>query len=99
MQFGFECATCIHPRQVAIVNEEYGVQPEELAHARRVVEANAVFARIPWDRLEDLQEWAFFWPWDPQESLVRWMTSFTTTEDDVRTFAAGLRSILEGPSS
>lgn len=43
-QFGFECATCIHPKQVAIVNEEYGVQPDELAHARRVVEANAVFA-------------------------------------------------------
>ncbi|WP_426572646.1 threonine aldolase family protein [Aquihabitans sp. McL0605] len=56
--------------------------------------ANAVFARIPWDRLADLQAWSFFWEWDPQEHLVRWMTSFTTTEDDVRTFAGGVRAIL-----
>ena len=57
-------------------------------------QANAVFARIPWDRLEDLQAWSFFWPWDPAESLVRWMTGFTTTEADVRTFAAGVAAIL-----
>lgn len=57
-------------------------------------EANAVFARIPWDRFAQLQAWSFFWEWDPAASLVRWMTSFTTTEDDVRTFAAGVRAIL-----
>jgi threonine aldolase len=57
-------------------------------------EANAVFARIPWDRFAELQAWSFFWEWDPAASLVRWMTSFTTTEDDVRTFAAGVRAIL-----
>jgi hypothetical protein len=27
------------------------------------------------------------------------MTSFTTTEDDVRTFAAGVRSILASPAA
>ena len=57
-------------------------------------QANAVFARIPWDRFAELQAWSFFWEWDPADSLVRWMTSFTTTEDDVRTFAAGVRAIL-----
>lgn len=61
----------------------------------RAPEANAVFARIPWDRLDDLQRWSFFWPWDPSASLVRWMTSFATTPDDVATFATGIRSILE----
>jgi threonine aldolase len=59
-------------------------------------QANAVFARIPWHRLEDLRAWSFFWEWDPAASLVRWMTSFTTTEADVRTFAAGVRAILGG---
>lgn len=57
-------------------------------------QANAVFARIPWHRFAELQAWSFFWEWDPAESLVRWMTSFTTTEDDVRTFADGVRAIL-----
>lgn len=57
-------------------------------------QANAVFAQIPWDRLGQLQEWSFFWPWDPAESLVRWMTSFATTEADVHAFADGVRSIL-----
>jgi len=57
-------------------------------------QANAVFARIPWERFAELQAWSFFWEWDPADSLVRWMTSFTTTEDDVRTFADGVRAIL-----
>lgn len=57
-------------------------------------EANAVFARIPWDRFAELQAWSFFWDWDPAASLVRWMTSFTTTAEDVRTFSDGVRAIL-----
>lgn len=40
-RFGFECATCIHPRQVAIVNEEYGIAAGELAHAQRLLAENA----------------------------------------------------------
>jgi citrate lyase subunit beta/citryl-CoA lyase len=40
-QFGFDGASCIHPGQVAIVNEEYGPRPEDLAHAARVIEAAA----------------------------------------------------------
>ncbi|MEZ5182606.1 MAG: beta-eliminating lyase-related protein [Acidimicrobiales bacterium] len=60
----------------------------------RPPEANAVFARIPWDRLGELQRWSFFWPWDPADAQVRWMASFATTSDDVATFAAGLRRLL-----
>ena len=36
---GFACATCVHPSQVAIINEEYGPRPEELERARRMVAA------------------------------------------------------------
>ncbi len=57
-------------------------------------QANGVFATIPWDRLGDLTSWSFFWPWDPAASMVRWMTSWSTTDDDVRTFVAGVRSLL-----
>jgi citrate lyase subunit beta/citryl-CoA lyase len=40
-QFGFLGATCIHPAQVTIVNEEYSPSAEDVALARRVVEGNA----------------------------------------------------------
>jgi len=36
---GFEGSFCIHPTQVAILNEEYGVKPDELAYAKKVLEA------------------------------------------------------------
>ncbi|HWT08294.1 MAG TPA: CoA ester lyase [Roseomonas sp.] len=36
---GFACASCVHPSQVAIINEEYGARPEEVAHAKRLVAA------------------------------------------------------------
>ncbi|MCR0985829.1 aldolase/citrate lyase family protein [Roseomonas pecuniae] len=34
---GFACASCIHPAQVAVINEEYGARPEEVERARRLV--------------------------------------------------------------
>ena len=40
-KFGFMGASCIHPGQVPIVNEEYTPAPDEVAYARRVVEENA----------------------------------------------------------
>jgi len=36
---GFACASCVHPSQVPILNEEYGPRPEEVARARRMVAA------------------------------------------------------------
>lgn len=37
---GFDGASCIHPGQVKIVNEEYSPGEEEVAHARRVIDAD-----------------------------------------------------------
>lgn len=59
----------------------------------RPPEVNAVFARVPAAAIRPLQEWSFFWEWDLEDSLVRWMTSFATTEEDISRFAAGLRTI------
>jgi threonine aldolase len=59
-------------------------------------EANAVFAHLPAAAVEPLQRWSFFWPWDPATSLVRWMTGFTTTEEDVDRFAAGVAAVVGG---
>lgn len=37
---GFDGASCVHPGQVAILNEEYRPAQQEVDHARRVVEAD-----------------------------------------------------------
>jgi threonine aldolase len=51
------------------------------------VEANGVFARIPRKAIAALQKRYFFYVWNEEQSLVRWMCSFDTTEQDVRNFA------------
>ena len=35
----YACASCVHPSQVPVINEEYGPRPEEVARARRLVAA------------------------------------------------------------
>jgi threonine aldolase len=52
------------------------------------VEANGVFAKIPPHAIPKIMDRYFFYPWVPEESIVRWMCSLDTTEDDVRQFAA-----------
>jgi threonine aldolase len=51
------------------------------------VEANGVFAQIPREAIKKIQERYFFYVWSEEESVVRWMCSFDTTENDVREFA------------
>ena len=60
----------------------------------REPESNAVFVTLPAHRIATLQDWSFFWEWDYDASVVRWMTSFATTEHDVDLFVAGLRAVL-----
>ena len=36
---GFACASCVHPSQVAIIHEEYGARPDDVAHAKHLVAA------------------------------------------------------------
>ncbi|HZE27882.1 MAG TPA: low specificity L-threonine aldolase [Terriglobales bacterium] len=58
------------------------------------VEANGVFAQIPHEALARLQERYFFYVWNEEESIVRWMCSFDTTEVDVREFARFLKETV-----
>jgi threonine aldolase len=51
------------------------------------VEANGVFAQIPRDAIAKLQKKHFFYVWNEEQSVVRWMCSFDTTEQDVKRFA------------
>jgi threonine aldolase len=59
------------------------------------VEANGVFAQIPPAAIPKIQERYFFYVWSEEESVVRWMCSFDTTEDDVKTFAEYVGSVVE----
>jgi len=60
------------------------------------VEANGVFAKIPHDAIEKIQERYFFYVWNEEESVVRWMCSFDTTEEDVRDFARYVAEVIHG---
>ena len=51
------------------------------------VEANGVFAKIPRHAIARLQKHYFFYVWDEEQSVVRWMCSFDTAEGDVKRFA------------
>jgi threonine aldolase len=59
---------------------------------RYPVEANAVFAVVDLERISPLQQDWHFYVWDERESVVRWMTAFDTTEDDVDQFAAHIQA-------
>ena len=60
------------------------------------VEANGVFARVPRRAIARLQKHYFFYAWNEEESIVRWMCSFNTTEEDVMQFAAFVREVVRG---
>ncbi len=56
------------------------------------VQANAVFARLDPKHIATLQHDWFFHVWDEEDSVVRWMAAFDTTEADVDAFVASIRS-------
>jgi threonine aldolase len=59
------------------------------------VQANAVFARLRPRHIAALQrEWTFH-VWDERQSVVRWMTAFDTTADDVDAFLADIRATAD----
>ena len=57
------------------------------------VESNGVFVEIPRRAIAPLQRKYFFYVWDDEASVVRWMCSWDTTEEDVLQFAATLKQI------
>jgi threonine aldolase len=60
------------------------------------VEANGVFAQIPRPAIEKIRQHYFFYTWMEDESVVRWMCSFDTTEEDVRQFARVVSEAVKG---
>jgi threonine aldolase len=62
----------------------------EIAHP---VEANGVFAVFPEKYLNAVRKEYFFYTWDPIGPIVRLMTSWDTTEDDIASFVSALKTM------
>jgi threonine aldolase len=60
------------------------------------VQANGVFAQIPRKAIARLQKRYFFYVWNEEQSVVRWMCSFDTTEQDVKQFAKFVAETING---
>lgn len=71
-----------------------GVRQTDGVEILHVVQANAVFARLPHDVSERLQKRYRFYFWDESAGDVRWMCSFDTTEEDVDGFLLALKEEL-----
>ena len=60
------------------------------------VDANGVFVKIPRKAIARLQKRYFFYVWNEQQSVVRWMCSFDTTEQDVKQFTQIVAATVRG---
>ena len=82
-----------HANRMARLLEQ---EVKKIPRARIVypVEANGVFAQIPREAIKKIQERYFFYVWSEEESVVRWMCSFDTTEEDVRKFAEFVAEVV-----
>lgn len=83
----------------AIAAANQGVAPAHGADHPKItvtqlVQANAIFAKLPKDCIPALQEKFSFYVWNEETHEVRWMTSFATSEKDVDDFAQTIRNIL-----
>jgi threonine aldolase len=83
-------------RMARLLEEEIGKIPRiKIAFP---VQANGVFAQIPRDAIQKIQERYFFYVWIEEKSVVRWMCSFDTTEEEVRKFAEFVRAVVRDSS-
>jgi threonine aldolase len=65
------------------------------ARLARGVEANGVFAILSREVIDELLEDYFFYVWDESTNEVRWITSFDTTEEDVRALVQSVSQAAE----
>jgi threonine aldolase len=79
-------------RMAQLLAHEIGAIPR--IEISQKVESNGVFARLPRKYIPILQKKYFFYVWNEAASEVRFMTSFDTTEEDIRDFVALLKKTV-----
>lgn len=57
------------------------------------VQVNGVFVKMPRHIWTELQKQYFFYDWDMDNDVVRWLCSFDTTEDDINSFVEALKRL------
>jgi threonine aldolase len=70
-----------------------GIQKLPGVELTQPVQSDAVFARLDPQHIETLQREWYFYVWDEETSVVRWMTAFDTTESDVDQFVASITQV------
>jgi threonine aldolase len=70
-----------------------GIQDLSGVELTQAVQSDAVFARLEPQHIETLQREWYFYVWDEETSVVRWMTAFDTTESDVDQFVASIAQV------
>ena len=85
--------TASHANKMAkLLAAEVASIPEiEITHP---VDANGIFAVVPRNIIQPLQERFFFYIWDETKPEVRWMTSFDTTEDEILEFVQLIKDLI-----
>jgi len=80
--------------QAAIALKEELMPFANLIKIKYPIEANSIFANLPSNLYSSLPDKLGFYQWDDTENLVRLMTSWSTTSDEIKNFTALLsRSI------
>jgi threonine aldolase len=79
-------------RMAQLLAHELGKIPQ--IRITQKVEANGVFAVLPKKYIARLQKKYFFYVWNEQTSEVRLMTSFDTTEEDIKDFITLVRRTI-----
>ncbi len=59
------------------------------------VETNQLFVTLPKDVIEPLKEHCFFYTWNEEEDVVRWVCSFDTTIEDIDGFVASMKTMIK----
>jgi threonine aldolase len=60
------------------------------------IEVNAIFAILPEQHIETIQNEFFFYVWNEDNSEVRWMTAFDTEKEDIDKFTSFIEKTVSG---
>jgi threonine aldolase len=85
--------SALHANRMAAMLETEVRKIEGITITQKV-EANGVFAIVPPEIIAPLQEKYFFYIWNAITHEVRWMTSFDTTEEEIRDFTKTIRELI-----
>jgi threonine aldolase len=99
-QFETLLSNSLWRKNAAHANRMARILARELAKIGRIkitqkVEANGVFAIVPKRYVAPLQKKYFFYVWNEETSEVRFMTSFDTTEDDIKDFVGLVKQTVK----